>query len=133
MKLEALSFFNLASQRLEWLGARQKVIAENVANADTPGFKARDVSSFEDMLSRTSQSGGINTTARGHITSSGEIAPGVRAVADETAWDTRVDGNTVTLEQQTLRSNEVASSYQMAAQLYRKGYEVMTLAVSGQK
>ncbi|MFD2853698.1 flagellar basal body rod protein FlgB [Seohaeicola zhoushanensis] len=45
-----MSFFRLASRKMEWLSARQKVIAENVANADTPGYKARDVASFAETL-----------------------------------------------------------------------------------
>mgnify|MGYP000554283156 FL=1 len=128
-----MSFFSLASQRMEWLSARQKVIAENVANADTPGFKARDVSSFQEMLSSTAVSSGVAVTTAGHISSSGpeSAAPGVRVETDGSAWAASIDGNSVVLEQQTIRANEVSESYRLASSLYRKGYELLTLSVTG--
>lgn len=50
MKLSGMSFFQLASQRMSWLGARQAVISENIANADTPDYRAKEVSGFSRML-----------------------------------------------------------------------------------
>lgn len=45
MKLESMSLFQLASQRMQWLGARQQVVSENIANADTPGYQ-RKIATF---------------------------------------------------------------------------------------
>ena len=131
MKLESISYFGLASQRMEWLGARQKVLAENVANADTPGFKAREVNSFEDVLSKTVSAGQVTVTAPGHIAGTGSGVDGVRVEEDPEAWSNSPDGNSVVLEQQTIKATEVAESYRLAATLYRKGYEMLTLSVTG--
>lgn len=126
-----MSFFSLASDRMNWLSARQNVIAENVANADTPGFKARDVGSFAEMLASNAPSHGMSVTSTGHIASSGADAAGVRVDEDPQSWSTSPDGNTVVLEQQAIKATEVAESYRMAANLYRKGYELLTLSVTG--
>lgn len=132
MKLQSVSFFNLASQRMEWLSARQKVIAENVANADTPGYKARDVSSFKELLENRVPSGGMAVTSPKHIAGTDPVGD-VRVHEDTRAWADSIDGNTVTLEQQAIKANEVSESYGLAARLYRKGYELLTISVTGLK
>ncbi len=131
MKLSSMSFFQLASQRMQWLGASQKVIAENIANADTPGFKARDVSSFAELVDGA-RTGGVTTTHAAHITGGGHSG-GVRVTSDDRAWENSIDGNSVVLEQQTLKANEIGENYQLAAQLYGKGHQLLTLAVVGQR
>lgn len=126
-----MSFFALASQRMEWLGARQKVIAENVANADTPGFKAQDVASFKEVLDNAAPSGGMTVTSSKHIAGADPVGGSVRVKDDEEAWAASIDGNTVVLEQQSIKANEISESYSLAANMYRKGYELLTLAVTG--
>ncbi|KZY03126.1 MULTISPECIES: flagellar basal body rod protein FlgB [unclassified Sulfitobacter] len=134
MNLSNLSIFGLASDRMTWLAARQKVTSENVANAATPEFKARDVSSFETMLrdSTTGDTGSLRTTHPMHV--SGRTGTnGVREIDDATATATTLDGNTVNLEQQAIRAAETSDQYRMAAQLYRKSYDLLTLAVTGNR
>lgn len=131
MNLDSMSFFRLASQRMQWLGAGQQVVAENIANADTPGFKARNISSFAELVDGA-RTRGIRTTHAAHISGGGPTG-GVRVTNDEAAWETSIDGNTVVLEQQTLRSSEISEDYQLATLLYGKGHQLLTLAVVGQR
>jgi Flagella basal body rod protein len=42
-----IHLFDLASQQARWLSARQIAVAENIGNANTPGYKAKDVPPFE--------------------------------------------------------------------------------------
>lgn len=131
MRLNDLSFFNLATRRMNWLGARQEVIAQNVANANTPGFKAQDVSTFADVM-RGSGGTMLRTTSSKHIPNlGGSAGDGIRKLDDETAYETSLDGNTVSLEQQTINATDTAENYRLAAQLYRKGHEMLTLAATG--
>ena len=125
-----MSFFEIASKRMQWLGARQQVVAENVANADTPEYKARDVSDFAQMIEGATRGRGPVKTDPRHISASSN-GDGVRIEQDRDAWDQKLDGNTVVLEQQTIKSAEISENYRMAAQLYRKGYELLTLSVTG--
>lgn len=131
MNLNSLSFFQLASQRMHWLGAHQQVVAENIANADTPGFKARAVSPFAELVDGA-RSTGLQTTQAGHIGGNAH-AGGLRVTSDAAPWETSIDGNTVVLEQQTLKAAEISENYQLAAQLYGKGHQLLTLAVVGQR
>lgn len=129
MKLDAMSFFNVASQRMKWLGARQQVVSENIANADTPGFKARDTASFEEMVRNKGTYTAVSTTNAAHI-GGGLAKDGVRVEQDGTAWEQSLDGNTVVLEQQTIKANEISENYRLAAELYRKGHQLLALAAS---
>jgi len=129
--LDSMSFFALASKRLDWLAARQKVISENVANANTPDFLAKEVAGFDSVLAGT-QSGMTTTNARHIATGSGGHG-GPQVMTDAAAWERSIDGNTVVLEQQTVKAAEVSESYRLAAQLYRKGHDLLTLSVTGQR
>ncbi|MCR8550563.1 flagellar basal body rod protein FlgB [Salipiger sp. P9] len=131
MKLTGMSFFQLASQRMKWLGARQSVISENIANADTPDYKSKEISSFDAMLEGSNAMRGLNVTNARHIQSVGGAPNGVRVELDEDAWEASLDGNTVALEQQTIKAAEVAGNYRLAAELYRKGHTLLTIAVTG--
>ncbi|WP_254919220.1 flagellar basal body rod protein FlgB [Oceanicola sp. 22II-s10i] len=129
-----MSFFSLASQRMRWLGTRQAVITQNIANADTPGFKAKDVSGFDEMLggARSTASSGLRTTDARHMTGAGGTsAPNGIRVQETESWEQSLDGNTVALEEQSITAVEVSESYRMAAALYRKGHDLLTLAVTG--
>ena len=114
---------------MQYLGARLEVVSENIANADTPGFKAREVSSFAEMVEGGTRSG-LHTTDTRHIDSSWSSGD-LRATEDDTAWETSIDGNSVVLEQQAIKAGEIGESYQLAAQLYRKGHDLLALSITG--
>ena len=128
LNMDSLSFFNLASKRMAWLAETQRVVAENVANADTPGFKARTTEGFDKMLSDGAQAH-LKVSHPGHIAGTQTTTVGVEE--DANAWATRPNGNTVALEQQTIKANEINENYQLAASLYRKGHELVRLAATG--
>lgn len=132
MNLDSVSLFNLASQRLDWLAARQKAISENIANADTPAYRARDVAPFEEVLDGTASGTAIAPTDPKHISHSGSAGPELR-LQDDVPWEQSIDGNTVVLEQQVIRAAEIEDQYRLAADLYRKAHDLLTLATTGRK
>jgi len=107
-------------------------VAENVANADTPGYAARRTADFSEMLGGASFTG-LATTRAGHISGLGGGGDSVRVEADPGAWDRSLDGNSVVLEQQTIRAGEIDAEYRLAANLYRKGHEFLRMTVSGSR
>lgn len=131
MSVQGISLMGLASQRLDWLTQGQRVVAENVANADTPGYGAKRVAAFSDMLRGASPTT-LATTRTGHIAGL-EGTSSVRIEDDPDVWDTSLDGNSVVLEQQTIRSGQIDAEYRLAANLYRKGHEFLRMTVSGSR
>jgi flagellar basal-body rod protein FlgB len=113
--MQPLQLFDLAFRQNEWLAQRQSVISSNVANANTPGYKARDVESFEDAM-RTSVP--MATTDPQHFAS-----PEFDAVRNQENGDGQaevlVSGNDVSLEQEFLKSNDVMRSYTLNTQIMK--------------
>lgn len=106
--MDVTNFFSIASQQNRWLGVRQSVIAQNVANVNTPGFKALDVEPFEAVLNSTGIA--MKTTQPTHL--SPTSGSGSDADTQENAkWHVVHSGNSVSLEEQMLKSGEVAGAY----------------------
>ena len=87
--------------RLTWLDERQRVVAQNVANADTPGYVARDLKAPTDFAAALRQGGGLQMTR----TSAAHIAPPTANVArfesnNAPDSETTLDGNSVVVEEQ---------------------------------
>ena len=118
-------------QRLDQLSQRQQLIAENIANASTPGYRPRDVdtAAFERMLSSSTSGGGITLarTNAGHMGVGGAANGGVSVVTrDDT--ETTIDGNAVVLEEQMARAAETRMQFETGIALYQKGLELMRMA-----
>lgn len=110
MNIETPSFFDLASQRLKWLSDRQKVVSENIANADTAGYRAKEVEGFDAYLA----------VAEGQ-----DVSPDAAILESEDTWNQDLTGNNVVLEEQILEANATSGQYKIAANLYRKAHEMI--------
>jgi flagellar basal-body rod protein FlgB len=91
---------NFHTQALRVREQRQQVLASNLANADTPGYKARDLD-FRSALSTalgttTADHAGLQTTAPGHLV--GHAGPGDAGLQYRTPAQGNVDGNTVDVD-----------------------------------
>ncbi len=104
-------------------GARMGVIAENVAQADTPGYKTRDLPDFAATYSETAP---LKATRSGHLNGAadGGVAE-ARIVADNGA----PNGNTVSLEGEMVKAAETRQSHEMALAIYRNTSELSRLAL----
>lgn len=133
-------FFQLLKERLSYLSDRQGVLAENVANANTPGYKPRDVSAkrFEAHVAALLPASGGSRPISMQATSGGHIGGGVRqgfttsgnalkpsAVVDS---ETTLDGNAVVLEEQMIKVADTRMQYDTAIVLYQKGLALMRMA-----
>ncbi len=107
---------SLAERRLAWLDRRQRVLSQNIANADTPGYQARDVAPFGRLLA---DAAGPDLA----ITNAAHIAPAggaLRGRVDRSAIERTPNGNGVSLDEQALRVAETDSQHSLAISLHRK-------------
>ncbi len=104
---------------------RQSVIAENIANADTPDYKAKDLTSFSDAYVQDGpQRLQLKATRPGHLQP--EYTPHNARVEVETAFGAESpNGNTVSLEDQMMRSVEVRHQHELALGVYRKSLDIL--------
>lgn len=118
--------------KMRWNQTRQTVLAQNIANADTPDYKARDLKapSFGDMLKMTASGGSLGavTTNRLHIAGMGAAETGFEADS-ETSWEVTPEGNSVVLEDQMMKVAENQMDYQMATTLYSRSLGLLRTAV----
>lgn len=107
----------LAERRLAWLDARQKLLARNVANADTPGFRPSDAVPFQAVLARRHAAAGLVTTDQRHLMPArhASLAVEARRVAERTP-----NGNAVSLDEQAVRIAETDQAHALAMGLHRK-------------
>lgn len=119
-------------REMRHLAERQRVIAQNIANSETSGYKAKDVEApnFADLLAQQSGdgSGGTPRIARPRVSlTAGMAALGARApisggsvILDRNVTETKPDGNNVTLEDQLLKMGQVQADFAAMTSLYRK-------------
>lgn len=103
MSVTDIPLLNQIKGRLGWLDDRQRVIAQNVANSDTPGFMARDLKAPTDFAEAMCAGGGLKmvaTNAR-HISPAWTDRP--LRVAERAIPETTLDGNSVVVEEQMLK------------------------------
>jgi flagellar basal-body rod protein FlgB len=132
MDLNNFKLFKALGARMQWLQGRQRVLAENVANADTPNFKAMDLRpmSFKNTLSMTSTGMQMKRTQAGHIGAGSDGAVDVKITTDSQHFSANATGNTVVLEEEMMKSAQTAADYQLATNIYKKSVGLFRLAIS---
>ena len=122
--LGKLEIMRMAQAMAQHAGTRQTAIAQNIANADTPGYKARDVTGFAKAYQSGSASYDQRATRAGHLTGSTNLsAPelSVRVVQDTQS----PNGNTVSLEAEMMRASDVKHHHDMALTIYQTSLGIL--------
>jgi flagellar basal-body rod protein FlgB len=114
--------------RMHWHQTRQKLLAENVSNADTPGFQPKDLKApaFGPNGTAAATAVAIERTDPRHI-----AARDVRRGEDPTGarrFETTPSGNAVSLEEEMLKVSQNQSDFQLAASLYQKSLQMLRIA-----
>lgn len=104
---------------------RQSVIAENIANSDTPGFKAKDIAAFSDVFgAETAQAISTHVTRQGHVHF--DDATGGFALHESARKGSESpNGNTVGVEDQMVRAAEVRHQHDLALGVYQKSMNIL--------
>lgn len=120
MDFGSIPLFRAMAKRMSWLGERQQVLAQNVANADTPGYVPQDLKqqSFRDLLGGSARPTLAATHSR-HLSGAVRGAGGFAVVRVKTA-ETTPSGNRVSLEQEMMKVGETATDHHLMTSLYRR-------------
>ncbi len=130
MGLNNLPIFAIMNKQMAWLTKRQEVLAQNIANADTPGYRPQDLLplKFRDML-RPSQRGlEMKQTSAAHMSQMLRKSAFRDAEQKET-YETAPDGNAVVIEEQLMKVTENQGSYRLVTNLYRKHVNMIRIAL----
>ena len=122
MDLNKISFFAMAKKRLSWLTQRQEVLAHNVANSDTPKYKARDLKAFkfEQLVRRESMQLNMDVTHDGHAEGRRKRIRDFAEATERRPFETSPSGNAIVLEEQMAKIHETNTSHKLTTKLYAK-------------
>lgn len=120
-----LGILKLAQQRMAWAANRQQVLAQNVANASTPGYIPRDVAPFRAALAQASGPPLARTSPLHHAGTTVSTPPAHTTRPTERA----PDGNAVSLDEQLTKVADTASTQELAVALHRKYQGMIRLAL----
>ncbi|HWU61394.1 MAG TPA: flagellar basal body rod protein FlgB [Ensifer sp.] len=129
--MQPIQFFQLASQQAQWLSVRQNVISTNVANADTPGFKAKDLVPFTEYLdAATSRSDSVSMISTNplHFADASQQTMNIRQV-DDKSGKISASGNNVGLAQEMIKANEARQDYDLNTGLVKSLNKMMLMVV----
>lgn len=131
MDLLQIPLFAASRQRLAWLDRRQEVLAHNVANADTPGYRPRDIEpfAFEAVVRRQGERLALQVSDDGHRTGTQRSEAAFGDASQRRPYETAPAGNAVILEEQMAKVNETALAHDAATGLYRKYLGMIRLAI----
>ena len=112
--MQPLQLFDTAFRRNEWLAQRQSLISANIANANTPGYKAKDIESFDDVMRKAMP---MSVTDPQHLSAGGSAGAPRNVNTDEA--EVLESGNNVSLEEEFLKSSDVSRNYSMNTQIIK--------------
>ena len=98
--------FTLAEKRLAWIGQRQGILAQNIANANTPGYNTRDVTPFSEVLATEKRRAGQGS--------------GLGPISGRATGERTLNGNSVVMDDQLEKVSETDTAQQLATNLYKK-------------
>ena len=134
MNLPDIPLLSMLRQRMTWLNQRQDVLSQNVVNADTPGYVARDLKPVDFAQALQGASSGapggnmMRTTDPRHIA----IKPGGSSDFEDfqsNDVEANPNGNSVSLEMEMIKVSDTQAQFQAAANLYAKAMTMMKTAI----
>lgn len=129
--LEQIPLFAMLKSKLGYDAQRQRVIGQNVANADTPGYAPKDLNTFtfDGALKAQAAGTGVDPVRTNSMHIAGRARPSAAwkhlAAPDSEA---RLDGNQVVLEEQMMKMSEARGDYEAALTLYSQSMNLLRTA-----
>ncbi len=132
MAITDIPIFSMLRTRLQYAQERQRVLAENVANADTPNYRARDLKApkFPDPTEMTTASVSnvaLAQTESGHI--AGLSGTSAFSTNSKSGYEVRPTGTVVNMEDEMIKVADNQMDYQAATALYTRSLNLLKTAL----
>lgn len=135
MDLTKLGFFQMTKTKLDWLAQRQKVLAQNIANANTPEYRAKDLRKLDfsqqvkDIMDPQVQ---VAMTDPRHLSGTLPTRGPFYEDSHGKPFEESIDGNRVVLEEQMEKVGSVKGEYTLALNLFQKNVKMLKTALGKQ-
>jgi flagellar basal-body rod protein FlgB len=129
MPISGLPILDMLRTKMQWHQERQRLLAENIANADTPKFRPRDLTAPTfDRTAPVAHPVALQRTSSAHV--AGAISAGTGVFQSLPGGsETRPGGNAVSLEEEMLKVAQNQMDHQAAASLYAKSLGLVKAAI----
>jgi flagellar basal-body rod protein FlgB len=134
MDMNSLKLFKMALTRMDWAAQRQKVLAQNISNADTPNYRPKDLKeiNFKDVLrGQMDVRAPVARTDARHLKGTVPEQEAFRANAVRKTFEESPDGNQVVIEEQMQKVSDTRSEYNTAVQLMLTHKKMLRMALKG--
>lgn len=122
--LDRIGLFKTAFALARHSGARQAVIAQNIANADTPGYQAQDIAPFSAAAASKKDASEIMLATRpGHL--SGAYQANAFDIIEARSRSANPNENTITLQEEMLFAVEAKRGHDRALAIYKSGLRIL--------
>lgn len=132
MSTQNIPLFKALGAKMDFLTQRQRIISENIANSDTPGFRPQDLKpvDFSATLKKVGGGSGVTmvSTNPGHMPNAGATV-NVKEQKIKKPYEVAPAGNAVVMEEQVVNSNQTQMDYNLVASLYQKNIRLIKLAL----
>jgi flagellar basal-body rod protein FlgB len=119
-----LAILRLADGLARHSALRHRLVAENVAHADTPGYKARDLQSFDELVPADFA---MRATREGHL--AGQANQTVRPILDSAFGSESPNGNDVNVTDQIARATQAMGNHDKAVTVYKKTLDILRMGL----
>ena len=132
MAADDLAIFAMLKSRMSYLADRQQVIAQNVANSDTPGFTPKDLKPFA-LPGHGGAAGGLSpvtptVTSAMHLTAPSMTAASAAKPVSAPDSETTLNGNSVVLEEEMMKMSQARMDYEAAVAFYQQSMQLLNTA-----
>lgn len=123
--MEPVYLFSLIDQQKSWLTMRQSLVAQNIANADTPGYQAQDLMPFSRVIERSA----LDMAGADPLHMRPSPTETLAAIRPAEGWETTHSGNSVSPELEMIKAGEVRGAFTLDTNLMRAFHGMWMSAV----
>ena len=120
---QKLDIFQMASGLAKHASTRQETIAKNIANADTPEYRAKDIASFKETYNGGATGAPMKSSRARHL--HGNVSHNTPIKFVDAPGPSSPNGNTVTLETEMMKATEVRHQHDLAMSVYKSSMNIL--------
>ncbi|RYE52347.1 MAG: flagellar basal body rod protein FlgB [Rhizobiaceae bacterium] len=124
--MESIQLFAVASRQAEWLSVRQTVVSGNIANANTPGYRAKDVNAFNAVLQGSQLQ--MKATNPLHFTESPTESYVVESDVNKNSAS-QLSGNSVDLSEELMKQGSIKRDYDLNTAIVKSFNKMLLMTV----
>ena len=134
MDLDNLKLFKLAMTRMDWATQRQRVLSQNISNADTPDYRPKDLNAldFKEVLrGQMAAPVTVTRTNPNHLKGTIQEQEKFRDISQRKTFEASPDGNQVVVEEQMQKVSDTRAAYDTAVTLMQANLKMLSIAIKG--